>query len=489
MPGIVDRDTEQQELRALLDRGTQQLALLYGRRRIGKTYLLNHIWSGKQVFYFTGAETTEAQNRATLVQDLADWSGDTLHAEDYPTWRQVFRLLLEVRNPEPLVVVLDEFQYLGTTPEELGSIASELNAVWEQQRPNRPFLLILSGSAVKTLEALDEGGAPLYGRFTWKAKLEPFDYGHVGEMVPFASLRDRVRCYAAFGGTPRYLAALDLDQTLDENIARLLLDPRGEVRSLIETALVQERGLREVAKYQAILRAIGVGSTEFAEIKIRAGLQGDADTVVRRMLEKLMHLGYVRSERNMGAKATAAFRYRIDDPAFAFYYAFVTRFEAALARNDAMSIWSQHVSGIFDGYIGHVFERVAEQGYRRLQVRHGLPLVSDWGRWEGQDSERQSLEIDIVAPLVDGRVMTGGVKWNTTPISAKWHRRHMEGLQRLSRSGVTWAHAAAKPESPLLWVAAGGFEPDFAAAIRQARPEVYLWDLNTLFGAETIPSA
>ena len=110
MPAIVDRQTEQQELRALLSRGTPQLALLYGRRRIGKTYLLNHIWSEQRVFYFTGAETTEAQNRATLVQDLADWSGDTLHVEDYPTWRQVFRLLFEVRSPEPLVIVLDEFQ-------------------------------------------------------------------------------------------------------------------------------------------------------------------------------------------------------------------------------------------------------------------------------------------------------------------------------------------------------------------------------------------
>lgn len=484
MPAIVDRQTEQHELRALLSRGTPQLALLYGRRRIGKTYLLNHIWPREQVFYFTGAETTEAQNRATLVQDVADWSGSTLHVEDYPTWRQAFRLLFELRSPEPLVVVLDEFQYLARTPEDLGSIASELNAVWEQQRPNRPFVLILSGSAVKTLEALDAGGAPLYGRFTWKAKLEPFDYAHVAEMAPFATLRDRVRCYAAFGGTPRYLAAINIEQSLDENITRLLLDPQGEVRSLVETALVQERGLREVAKYQAILRAIGTGNTEFSEIKVRAGLQADADTVVRRMVEKLIDLGYVRSERNVGAKATAVYRYRIDDPAFAFYYAFVTRFEAALARNDPSTIWTKHVARLFDSHIGHVFERIAEQAYRRLQAQLDLPLVGDWGRWEGQDNERQSLEMDIVAPLVDGRVMTGGVKWNTTPLPAKWHRHHMEGLQRLTRSGVRWAHAATKPESPLLWVAAGGFEPEFLDAVQAERAEVYLWDLETLYGAE-----
>ena len=72
-----------------------------------------------------------------------------------------------------------------------------------------------------------------------------------------------------------------------------------------------------------------------------------------------------------------------------------------------MSIWTRHVARLFDSYIGHVFERIAEQAYRRLQTRLDLPLVGEWGRWEGQDSERQSLELDIVAPLVDGRVMTG----------------------------------------------------------------------------------
>jgi hypothetical protein len=90
-----------------------------------------------------------------------------------------------------------------------------------------------------------------------------------------------------------------------------------------------------------------------------------------------------------------------------------------------------------------------------------------------------------VAPLLDGRVLTGGVKWNAKPIPAEWHRRHMEGLQRLAKAGVRWAHTAAAPESPLLWVAAGGFEPGFVEAIRAARTEVFLWDLGTLYDEAT----
>jgi AAA+ ATPase superfamily predicted ATPase len=478
---LIDRQVERDGLRALLDRGEPALALLYGRRRVGKTHLLNNVWPREQVFYFTAAETTEEQNRATLVQDLADWSGQELHAGDYPSWRTVFRLLLEARTPGPLVIVLDEFQYLGKEVDDLSSIASELNAVWEQRRPKRPLVLVLSGSAVKSLEALHAGGAPLYGRFAWVAKIDPFDYGHAAEMVPVRALRDRVRLYAAFGGTPRYLAAVDPSASVDDNIAKLLLDPRGEVRMLVETALIQERGLREVPKYQAILRAIGTGSTELQEIKDKAGLRDDADTQVRRMVDKLIDLGYVRAERNIGAHSTAPYRFRIDDPAFAFYYEFVTRFEAALVRNDPLKVWDRHIAPVFDSYVGHVFERVAEQAYQRAADRLGLPMVDEWGRWEGADKERKSLEVDIVAPLTDGRVMTGGVKWNGAPLEAKWHVHHMEMLRRLTQSGVKWAHAAADPKAPLIWVAAGGFTPAFVKAVRAEREEVYLWDLSTLY--------
>lgn len=112
----------------------------------------------------------------------------------------------------------------------------------------------------------------------------------------------------------------------------------------------------------------------------------------------------------------------------------------------------------------------------------GLPVTSEWGRWKGHDRAKRSLEMDIVAPLLDGRVMTGGVTWNTTPVPAERHYHHMEMIARLADAGVQWAHAAAQPDAPLLWVAAGGFSPEFEAAARKARREVHLWSLEELYG-------
>lgn len=478
---MIDRVNEKAELQRLLDKGTHQLALLYGRRRVGKTYLLNNVWPREQVFYFTAAETTAAQNRAELVREFGRWLGAELVPEDYPSWRQIFRLLLESRGVAPIVIVLDEFQFLGGDPGEVAPIASELNAAWEQHRSERPLVLVLSGSVVSTLESLNTGRAALYGRFNWTGKLEPFDYCDAAAMAPFPNLRDRVRLYAAFGGTPRFLSAVDQSRSVGKNIAELILAPRGEVRLLIETALIQERGLRELPKYQAVMRAIGTGRTTMSELKNAAGLQADSDTAVRAIVETLMSLGYVHADRNIGAKNTSPYRYRIDDPAFAFYYQFVAPRAATLERNPPHDVWTTEIAPHFDAYAGHVFERVADQAHRRLQNVAGLPLALEWGRWEGRDRDGISLEMDIVAPLTDGKVLTGGVKWNTSPLPLKWFTHHMEMLTRLAAGGVKWAHVANQPESPLLFVSAGGFSQDFVKAANGTGRRVIMWELADLY--------
>jgi hypothetical protein len=476
---IINRDKEQQELRDLLQGKAPQLALLYGRRRVGKTHLLTHVWSAEQTFYWTASATTSLQNREQLVRDVASWSKQPLEPKDYPTWRTVFRLLLELRAPESIAIVLDEFQYLGDDQRELAAVCSELNATWEQRRPPRTLALVLAGSAVRVLAALDEGAAPLHGRFAWKAELRPFNYWYSAQMASFRSARDRIRAYGIFGGTPRYLDAVKPARSLADNTSRLMLAPRGEVRGLVETAILQEQGLREVSKYQAIMRAIGGGCTELNEIGQKAGLP--TDTSLRDKVERLVDLGYVWQSRNLGARTTAPFRYRILDPAMAFYYQFVSPNETTLERTDSRYFWEHVVEPRLDTYLGLVFERVAEQAYQWLQSRLRLPVVLEWSRWEGRDRDGGLLEIDIAATLADGRVLTGAVKWNAQPLSVRWHQHHLQAVDRLAASGVSWAHRAKHPDSPLLYLAAGGFTNEFVSVARASRAEVYLWNLADIF--------
>lgn len=478
---LINREPELAKLRELLTEGRPRLALVHGRRRVGKTFLLTHAFPSDRTFYFTASATTPEQNRRQLISELALWSGQALRVEDYPTWRTVFRLLLELRAPAPLALILDEFQYLGENPDALAGVASELNAAWEQRRPGRALLFVISGSAVSTMEALAGGAAPLHGRFAWKAELRPFDYWYAGQMAGFRPLRDRAAAYGIFGGTPAYLAAVKPGQSLAANAARLMLAARGEVRELIATALLQEQGLRDIPKYTAVLRAIAEGHTELNPIAQASGLP--LDTPLRDKVERLAGLGYVRATRNLGAKRTAPFRYHLADPAFRFHYRFVAPYEAALERSDPSDVWRERIAPFLDTHMGGIFERIAEEGYHRLRHKHGLPLVAEWARWEGKDRAGGQIEIDIACELADGRVMTGAVKWNRRPLGPAVHERHLGMLERLGASGVTWAHRARERSSPLLYVSAAGFTSDFEAAARPSRDLVVLWSLKDLYGS------
>jgi uncharacterized protein len=476
---VIDRAEEIERLRSLLARGSPQLVLMYGRRRVGKTHLLGRAWKDVPVFYFTASETTPAQNRQALLAAFIQWSGEEINVEDYPTWRSVFRLLLDHRSPDPLVVTLDEFQYLGDKPTDLNAIASELNAAWEMRRPARPLVFVIAGSAVRTLESLNSGVSPLYGRFAWQSQLRPFNYWYAGELAAFSSAHDRACAYGVFGGTPRYLAAIDPSRPLSENIIYLMLQPTGEVRELVRTALLQEQGLRDIPKYAAILRAIGRGRTELNEIAQAAGLE--KDTAMRDKLERLITLDYVRAGRNLGAARTAPFRYRVSDPAMRFYYDVVAPLESALATQNPASVWRDHIAPNFDSYMGHIFETIVEEAYFRLQEALGLPLVAEWGRWEGADRERKPLEVDIASELIDKRVLTGAIKWRRNEVDVHVHNEHLSMLTRLAQSGVAWAHRALDPESPLLYVASNGYTDRFRRAAEATREEVCLWTLDDLY--------
>ena len=182
---IADRRAERDRLADLLAVGAPQLVLMYGRRRVGKTFLLANAFSADtRQFYFTAADTTTGQNRTALLDAMREFTGATLPPDGFQSWRNVFRQLMEMDGNTPLVVVLDEFQYLGEGTEQgLRDVTSQLNAVWEASRPARSLLFVLCGSSIRLLEALNHSGSPLYGRFAWVTRLRPFNYWHAAEMA------------------------------------------------------------------------------------------------------------------------------------------------------------------------------------------------------------------------------------------------------------------------------------------------------------------
>lgn len=480
---LINREAEAARLHTLLERGTPALALVRGRRRVGKTYLLSNLWAPEQVLHYSASSTTPMLNRQALLQEAARWSGEDIRFEDHPTWRTVFRTLFSLRPGQPTVIVLDEFQYLADGENGLREVASELNAVWESGlHRSAGLLVVLCGSAVRTLEALAAGGSPLYGRLDAVIPLEPFDYWNAGQMVLQYEPRDRVRAYAAFGGLPANLGVVDDTRPVGENIAGLLLSPHGVVRSRLATEIDQEEGLRNTARYRAVLASIGLGSRTVGEVAVKMGQR--ADTALKRVVDQLEEMSYLVREVNFGASPQRGIRYRLADPAARFHYGIGVPAESAVAVLGPEAAWRVRVEPeVFPSYVGqYVFEDVARQACRRWGPAQGLPAVVEWGRWQGLDRSRREVEVDLVGRTLEDGIVTGSVKFRTRPADAKTYLDHVTALERLADSGLGWAQEALAPTSPFWFVSAAGYAPSFHEVADHACP-VICWTMDDVYPA------
>lgn len=483
---FIDREQEVAELRALANRRAPALALLYGRRRVGKTYLLDRAWPRHRVFYFLAGDTTSALNRQELLREIAPLLPTPADADPalFLSWRNVFRLFADLATDQPLVVVLDEFQYLMAQEDD---VVSHLMAVWDRELRGRPLLLVVCGSEVSTMERLERGDSPLYGRWSWAARLRAFDYLNTASMLPGRPRREASLAYGIFGGTPRFLATIQPAEPLADCIQRTLLSPRGEVHLQLERIIEQEKGIRDPADYRAVLTAIAGGHTLLEEIAAAAGL-ADRPHVVRRAAGILEDLELVRRERNFDAPERAAYRYRIADNAVRFWYHFVAPNRSRLETGGGQAVWTHRVAPQLDAYMGTAFEHIVREAFVRHHDAWGLPGAAGWARWEGQDRNRRSIEMDIVARLDDGRLLTGEVKWSSRPVDVGVHTALLRNLEDLGRSGHGWAKDAldANRSAGHLYVSAAGFSDPFHAAAADDR-RIRLLSLDGLYPSRGRP--
>lgn len=477
---LVDRHKELALLAALLEEPGPQLALVTGRRRVGKTFLLSRAWPEDLTFIFTATETTPEQNRRQLILDLAAWSGENLRPEDYPTWRSVFDLIWRVRTPQPIAVVLDEFQYFGAGDTGLAEVTSAINATLERKGASRPFVLVMSGSAVSTMESLASGGAPLFGRLATHVRLGPLAPFDVADFVPEWDLRERAAGFGVLGGTPAYWSVVDPHLDLRSNVARHFLAPQGTLRIQLETLVAREEGLGDPAAYNSIIRSVAAGATTRPRIADASGLK--ADTSLVRRLDRLVEVGLLEVVEMIEARAREPVRYRVADPALRFYHVFVTPYASLLERAEPLDAFDQVVAPRLDTFLGLAFERFAPATYDRLAPARDLPLVRRWSRWEGNDRAGRSLEVDVVAPLVDGRTMTGAVKFSRAPIGPKVFYDHLEDVRRAADAGLKWAHSAFRA-GPLFFLSAAGFEDGFGRAAQAHDAPVLAWSLEDVYAA------
>ncbi len=287
---FVGRSHERAFLEELSGSGRPELFVLYGRRRVGKTELLQQFCQGRRAVYFMAAQVRDRDNLRAFRGALAEGLGDALAQEvEFPDWTAALSFLVERTGSERLVVVLDEFPYLC---EANKSVPSQLQRFWDTRGKKSALMLILCGSQVSFMEkeVLAER-SPLFGRRTAQKRLEPLRPSETLEFFPRWDLEQRLLAYAILGGMPAYLSRFDDALSLRENILRDLLRPEGYLFD--EVAFLLRSELTNPATYSSLLGSIARGAQRLNDIALDVGVDS---TTAGKYLHVLRELHLVERE-------------------------------------------------------------------------------------------------------------------------------------------------------------------------------------------------
>jgi uncharacterized protein len=413
---FLNRSDELEALGRRWDSGEAQLFTLWGRRRVGKTLLLLEFARGKRHLYFEATSGTRSDQLADFSDRLAEATGRA--ALTVPDWRTGLDAVADWAREGPVVVVLDEFQFLARENAGIGSL---INVWWREVGEQLPIFLVLSGSEVGFFEReVVNYSATTYGRRAGQLRLRPFRTRDVGLFIPDWTAEDKVAAYAVFGTMPYYLAQVRPTETLAENILHLVLMPDGLLHE--EARLLLDQELPDASRYFSVLRAIAAGQTRVSQIAQRTGISGGTSRVSQ-MLEVLRSLWLV--EREFPVTVTDPERsrqsfYRIADPYLRFWFRFVLPAQSRLVDAEGAR---RHLSGRvvpqLDEFVSApAFEEVCQQWLSRDVDAAAVGWW--WGKvreTRGQALRDVDRELDAVAVDDDGRVIAvGSCKWTAGPL-------------------------------------------------------------------------
>lgn len=402
---FVGRKNELKSLNESYSTGAFQFPVIYGRRRVGKTTLINEFCKDKRTIYFAAIQSTEKENLKILSAQIIPVLAPNAPDNPFSSYSDAVDFIFDRAIKEHFVFVIDEYPYLAKSHTAVSSI---LQAAIDKYHENSKLFLILCGSSMSFMEKQVLGyKSPLYGRRTAQYKLQPFDYFESAKMLKGFSNEDKIALYSVTGGIPEYLSRIDRNLSVKENINNLFFSPAGRLFEEPENLLKQELKIPET--YNAIIAAIASGRNKVNEISTKVGIE---TSQCSKMLLTLTELGLVRKEYPITEARSKKTIYHLDDWMFIFWYRFVlpelSRINAGLGK----AACEEMFKGQFGSHIGFAFETCAIQYMWRAMKKNILPVsLRKIGRWWGNNQkERREEEIDIVA-FSDNKAFFGECKW------------------------------------------------------------------------------
>jgi hypothetical protein len=456
---FVGRSGEIESLRRELDRvrsgaggSSGRCLLVRGRRRVGKSRLLEEFCSrsGAPYVFFTASQQG-GRELAMFAEEvsLSNLANRSVFDDVTPTsWDAALRLLATAAGDTPTVVVVDDFPYLV---DDDPTLEATFQKQWDRLLSKKPVLLVLVGSDLAMMEALNTHGRPFFQRGA-EMIVPPLSPPETATIVGAEGAAEAFDAYLLTGGLPLICAEWDAGSSFWDYLGEALTNPTSALIVSAERSLAAE--FPEDAQARTVLGEIGTGERTFTNIARGGG--GMQAAPLTRALRLLRDKRVISQDLPLSTKPSKEARYRVADPYLRFWLFFVGPHLAEIERGRG-DLAVERVRRDWTTWRGRAIEPVIREALGRLSPLPGLPSADAVG---GYWTRSNAPEIDLIgadrAPVARRLIYAGTVKWlDSAPLTESDLNKlrvdvgQVPGadpdlpLVAVSRSGVTAQGAAA----------------------------------------------
>ena len=323
---FINREIELKDLNKRWQKGTSELFIIYGRRRVGKTELIKQFIKDKSSVYFMADKRSTREQLGELGRLFGKYFNDDLLIKNgFNEWLEVFQYLKK-NAKKGFVFAIDEYPYLVELD---NAISSLFQKGWDEYLKDSNIFLILSGSSITMMESETLlYKSPLFGRRTGQALINPLSFKQSFQFFKEKSFEDFLDIYTICGGMPAYLLQIDKNLSLNKNIIDNIFNKTSFLYNEIEFILKEE--FREPKNYLSILKAISLSKTKFGEISNETGL---GKNILTKYIDTLMNLKLITKEVSVtedNLQKSKKGVYKISDNFFRFWFRYVFPYKSDL---------------------------------------------------------------------------------------------------------------------------------------------------------------
>ena len=403
------------------------MAILYGRRRIGKTRLVNKFISNHNCKYvpFTAVERGEQELLSMLTESvLASLAPELLGEISFNSFEKLFEFVGKRAEKERIIFFIDEYPYLVKECPYIQSVLQkEIDTNWKKGN----LFFIICGSLVSFMkdEVLAES-APLHGRSDLELKLHPFNYIETADFLDSYTNEEKAICYGLTNGVAKYIEQFDTALSLEENIVNQFYSIGGYFsEEQIKTVITSER--QNPALYNSIISAIATGHTKNNEIATYVGASD-----ITYPLKILTNAEIL--ERRMSKKPY----YVLNDSMLEFWFRYVNRATSLINAEKGSAYYHSEVKGHIHDFMGKIFEKMAKEYLMIHAGADNFPLLTEITDCQmtviDEDNKTKQIEIDLLGKNAKKILLVGECKFKNTQFDKTEYEKLLDKIKYVPTS-------------------------------------------------------